>query len=1086
MIEKKLVKELCRKNEFYSRGQELLRSGYVKSIRCEGKNSQGREMVGIQARVQGSGISQYQVMASVDEEQSEIIHVSCTCPAFYNYEGICKHCAAVLLQYIQNRDSRNVLADSSAGRGVMPGRSSSYGLSRLLNQYKEKERLVYSQMEMNGTIGLEPRLSVAYGQIHVEFKIGNKRKYVLKNITSFTDALRRREWVSYGKELEFYHTPEAFTRTGRALAEFLMLEVENQNRGKQIRNFHDKNANRYVPVHSGNMDRFFAALGKETFEVEMNYSHRGNWRLSDEKYLPRITIQGQSDGALLEAEEVFYTYGSDWAYLWKDGVIYRDSIEHVRDIRPFWDYMSSYKYESFFVSKGELPAFCRNLLPVLEKHCQVKKQSFLEKLYLPPEPEYEIYLDAPDRQTVVCEMYVRYDELKYNIFDKPRMIENRDELAELKQKEHVRLWFQNTDVHKKQMILSGDDEKLYELLTEGMEELSQTGTVYVSDRLKSIQVNPAPAVSVGVSLKGELLELTLNSEEMPLEELLDILASCQEKRRFVRLKSGDFLSMEDNGLTVLSGIQKSLSVSAGAWEQGSIFLPKYRALYLDGELKERNGFHAVKNRSFKALVRNMKTVEDNDFEVPSSLEKVLREYQKQGFLWLKTLNANGFGGILADDMGLGKTLQVIAFLLSEFIDAEPSENKRCLIVAPASLVFNWRSEIERFAPVLCVKTVTGTADERKLCIREAGNRDILLTSYDLLKRDIDCYAGVRFYCQVIDEAQYIKNHNTQAARAVKEIEAGFRLALTGTPVENRLSELWSIFDYLMPGFLYAYQRFREDIELPIVQNQEEAPMRRLQKMIAPFVLRRLKKDVLTDLPDKLEENMYAGLEGEQQKLYDAHVQRMRMMLDKTSEEEFKTAKIQILAELTKLRQLCCDPSLLFENYQANSAKMDMCMDLIRNAVSSGHKLLLFSQFTSMLDVIRAELEKEGIGYYLLTGSTSKEKRMQMVGQFNEDDTPVFCISLKAGGTGLNLTAADIVIHYDPWWNLAVQNQATDRAHRIGQTNVVSVYKLIVKGTIEDNIIKLQEKKKELAEQVLGGEGMGSGSFTREELLELLQ
>ncbi len=959
-------------------------------------------------------------------------------------------------------------------------------------------------MEMNGTIELEPRLSVAYGQIHVEFKIGNKRKYVLKNITSFTDALRRREWVSYGKELEFYHTPEAFTRTGRALAEFLMLEVENQNRGKQIRNFYDKNANRYVPVHSGNMDRFFAALGKETFEVEMNYSHRGNWRLSDEKYLPRITIQGQSDGALLEAEEVFYTYGSDWAYLWKDGVIYRDSIEHVRDIRPFWDYMSSYKYESFFVSKGELPAFCRNLLPVLEKHCQVKKQSFLEKLYLPPEPEYEIYLDAPDRQTVVCEMYVRYDELKYNIFDKPRMIENRDELAELKQKEHVRLWFQNTDVHKKQMILSGDDEKLYELLTEGMEELSQTGTVYVSDRLKSIQVNPAPAVSVGVSLKGELLELTLNSEEMPLEELLDILASCQEKRRFVRLKSGDFLSMEDNGLTVLSGIQKSLSVSAGAWEQGSIFLPKYRALYLDGELKERNGFHAVKNRSFKALVRNMKTVEDNDFEVPSSLEKVLREYQKQGFLWLKTLNANGFGGILADDMGLGKTLQVIAFLLSEQEERSRIQKQQeeeqgqkgslpesihtnfALIVCPASLVYNWESEIRRFAPSLHGVVLTGTAKERARILETAQEKDILITSYDLLRRDVELYENHWFHYEILDEAQYIKNHNTKAARGAKAVRAGFKAALTGTPVENRLSELWSIFDYLMPGFLHSYSRFREETEIPVVINQEEEAAGRLRNMIRPFVLRRLKKDVLRDLPDKMEEAVFARMEGEQNKLYAAHVQRMKRMLDDQTEAEFAAQKIQILAELTRLRQLCCDPSLIYENYKGESAKLLMCMDLIQNAMDGGHRILVFSQFTSMLARIQEQLQKEGISYLSLTGAVSKERRVEMVNQFQEGNIPVFCISLKAGGTGLNLTAADIVIHYDPWWNVAVQNQATDRAHRIGQKNPVTVYKLIAQGTIEENILRLQEKKSELAEQLLGKEGFEGVKFTREEMIRLLE
>ena len=322
---------------------------------------------------------------------------------------------------------------------------------------------------------------------------------------------------------------------------------------------------------------------------------------------------------------------------------------------------------------------------------------------------------------------------------------------------------------------------------------------------------------------------------------------------------------------------------------------------------------------------------------------------------------------------------------------------------------------------------------------------------------------------------------------MKKIKADTRFALTGTPVENRLSELWSIFDYLMPGFLYSYSRFREELEVQIVQHESEEASERLRKMIRPFVLRRLKKDVLRDLPDKLEENMYTRLEGEQQKLYDAHVKRMKLLLDKQSEEEFNTSKIVILSELTKLRQICCDPALLFEEYKGESAKLEMCVDLIRNAVENGHKILVFSQFTTMLSRLADRLENEETAYYMLTGSTGKEKRAKLVEEFNKEDNPtaVFLISLKAGGTGLNLTTADIVIHYDPWWNLAVQNQATDRAHRIGQKNVVNVYKLIAKDTIEENIVKLQEKKHALADQILNGADMGSGSFSREEILELL-
>lgn len=977
--------------------------------------------------------------------------------------------------------------ESSAGKGITPGRSSSYGLSNLLNHYKEKKRLAFEQTKLNGTIDLVPLVSVAYRQVYVEFKIGNKKKYVLKNVNSFAGAMRRNEWVVYGKELEFYHVLDVFTERGKALAEFLMMESENRSQSRQMRDYYDRKGDRYVKLHSGNLDEFFKAVGSQEFAVEINYNQSGRWHVSKEKYRPILRLEGQRDGVLLETEEIFYMEGGRHVYLWADGIVYQMPVEEAQEILPFWEHVSNYKYEEFFVSKSELPTFCRELLPVLECHYQVRKQQFSEKWYLPPEPEYEIYLDAPDRKTVICEMFVLYEGLKYNIFDKPRVIENRDELAELRQRERVRGWFQNIDFQKKQMILAGDDEKLYELLTEGMDELACLGTVFVSDKLKSIQVRPSPSISVGVALKGELLELTLDCQEMSLLEIAEILSSYQRKRKFFRLKSGDFLSMEEDGLAVLSKIQNGLSLSASQWRQGNISIPKYRALYLDGELKNSTRFHVVKNRDFKALVRNMKTVEDSDFEVPGSLEKVLREYQKQGFLWLKTLNAHGFGGILADDMGLGKTLQVIAFLLSEYevMPKEDGPDFFALIVCPGSLIYNWKNEMERFAPRLHAATVTGTVQEREEVLRAAGRGDILITSYDLLRRDAALYESYCFGYEIIDEAQYIKNHNTKAARAVKGIRAGFKTALTGTPIENRLSELWSIFDYIMPGFLYNYQRFRDEIEIPVVANQDSEAAEHLRQMIRPFVMRRLKKDVLKELPDKLEEAVFAYMGEEQERLYTAHLHRIRKMLEEQTEAELASQKIQILAELTRLRQLCCDPSLIYENYHGGSAKILLCMDLIRQALDGGHRILLFSQFTSMLEHLQQQMKREGIAHLSLTGADSKERRAELVETFQRGEIPVFCISLKAGGTGLNLTAADIVIHYDPWWNAAVQNQATDRAHRIGQKNPVTVYKLIAKDTIEENILKLQEKKKELAEQFLGGGDLEGMRLTKEEIMKLL-
>ena len=347
------------------------------------------------------------------------------------------------------------------------------------------------------------------------------------------------------------------------------------------------------------------------------------------------------------------------------------------------------------------------------------------------------------------------------------------------------------------------------------------------------------------------------------------------------------------------------------------------------------------------------------------------------------------------------------------------------------------------------------------------------------------YEDKQFAYQILDEAQYIKTHTTANAKACKVIKANHRFVLTGTPIENNLSELWSIFDYLMPGFLYNYDTFRRNYEVRIAKDNDERAAERLKQMIAPFILRRKKMDVLTDLPEKMEEIIKVKFENKQQKLYDSQVVKMTKKIEKTSNEAFNQSKIAILAELMKIRQICCEPSLVFEDYDGESAKREACMELIRNAIAEGHKILLFSQFTSMLEIIENELSSNGIDYYKITGQTKKEDRLQLVNMFNANDVPVFLISLKAGGTGLNLTGADIVIHYDPWWNVAAQNQATDRAHRIGQEKVVSVYKIIAEDTIEEKIVELQDKKQELAETLLNSDTVNISSLSKEELMELL-
>lgn len=1085
-------------NTFYARGVEIYNAGKIRKFQVEEMKN---NLWCITAQVKGSSRNVYNVGLVYDSEMNELTDSFCGCPAYYTYDNLCKHCVAVLLQFVDYEQrhpavfvNQNPWETEQNPPSVLTRPETTPALKGLLMKRFAERAFPMTYQEICGRVRLEPYLECWEDAAVVEFRIGITKMYVLKDVFEFRKHMMSMEEYSYGKNLTFPHVRGAFTEESLRYAEFILYWTGNNEEQYRTYSYYGYMSGvSYQKVRSMNLDMrelemFLDAARQQSFHANFFGGGEREWHIVEEVPKRRMTLTGGKNGIELKVSRHGGFMGEQYFYFPIDGVIYQEKLSELAPIREFLSCMEQEPDGTAFIQKEDAPVFCSQLLPALERFYECEKVNFDAADYLQSPASFEIYLDAPQRDFITCKLYALYGSGKYSVYGKEsgRPQASRDIFREMEVGQAVASYFNAYDEAGGMMALSGDEDKLYELIGEGLGRMQEFGEVFVSDALKKIRVSPAPKISMGVSLAGDMLELSMSAEDMPMEQLVEILSRYDRRKKYYRLKNGSFVDMAGGELETLARLKKELGITDKQLRQEQVVLPKYRALYLDGELKAQQMPGAVRDKNFRELVRNMKTVEDNAFEVPASLEDIMREYQKKGFLWIKTLKNNGFGGILADDMGLGKTLQVIAFLLSEFIDAGAYENKRCLIVAPASLVFNWSSEIERFAPVLSVRTVTGTAEERKRVIQESGERDILLTSYDLLRRDIDSYAGIRFYCQVIDEAQYIKNHNTQAARAVKEVEAAFKLALTGTPVENRLSELWSIFDYLMPGFLYAYQRFREEIELPVVQNQDENAMRRLQKMIGPFVLRRLKKDVLTDLPDKLEEAMYARLEGEQQKLYDAHVQRMRMMLDKTSEEEFKNSKIQILAELTKLRQLCCDPSLLFEGYQENSAKMDMCMDLVRNAINGGHKLLLFSQFTSMLDLIRAALEKEGIGYYLLTGNTPKEKRLQMVERFNQDDTPVFCISLKAGGTGLNLTAADIVIHYDPWWNLAVQNQATDRAHRIGQRNVVNVYKLIVKGTIEDNIMKLQEKKKELAEQVLGGEEVGSGSFTREELMELLR
>ena len=1079
----------------FQKGEKLYKEKKVHNLEYRMVSENKNPISEIHAMVVGSsGEHVYPVKVMVDEEYDNINSYECECEAYSSTEGMCKHCVAVLLEYINRRTAREVLDarwDKQERAEALKGRGTTQGLKNVIIRYGMRNNSEYLiPEEIYGQIEVEPSLEISYGTIKLEFKIGTQHKYVIKNIPNFVSAIQNTEKVRYGKKLEFYHNIQAFSPASRKLIDFIFERDEEQRRQMASSFQYYVNTPRYerdMRLDEVGIDGFFEAMMETEFQATIDMFEAKRWIVHKEERKPALSILGEASGVTLRMDVPKIIHGAKRDYICEDGHIYPMAAETKQKLEDFIRVMERQDYRMAYVAENEMPTFCRDMLPLIQEAFKVETTDFNQELYLPPKPEFELYIDKSKSDIVAAKLMVVYDDVKFNVMVKPELTQKRDIPSEIKIKNIVEQYFNGFDAKSNLLLIQKDEELLYNLVSGGLRRLSEIVTIYASEAFRKMKVVPSPTVSVGVALKSDLLELAIHSDQMPTDQLADLLAKYDRKKKFVRLKNGDFLNVHEDGLEILAELREGLHLTETQMKTGKVIIPKYRAMYLDASLKDKQFLIVDKNKEFKAMVRNMKTIEDSEYEVPESLKTTMREYQKNGYMWLKTLRQNGFGGILADDMGLGKTLQVISLLVSEHEDREREGKQagRSLVVCPASLVYNWKKEMERFAPQLNAVTVTGLAPERKKIIDRTSEGDVIITSYDLLKRDVELYDDLIFAIQIIDEAQFIKNSNTQAAKAVKKIKAGTKLALTGTPIENRLSELWSIFDYLMPDFLYTYAKFREDIETPIIQNHEKDKMQRLQRMIRPFILRRLKKQVLHDLPEKIEENLYACLEGEQSALYDANVQRMREAIDKKTDKEFQSERFQILAELTKLRQICCDPGLVFEDYEGESAKMDMCIELIQNAVNAGHKILLFSQFTTMLDNIQERLKKEEISFYSLTGSVNKEKRMQLVDKFNEDDTSVFCISLKAGGTGLNLTSADIVIHYDPWWNVAVQNQATDRAYRLGQENVVTVYKLVTEGTIEEKIVAIQEKKQKLAQDVLEGEGIDSTGFSREELLELL-
>lgn len=1047
--------ELLFSQKDFVRGKDYFRQGRVTELHTE--ELYNKEYIACTV----TGSEAYRTKFCLGDKS---VSVYCTCPRFAEVHT-CKHLAAGMLAYL-NRSRSGISANSD------------HVTQHLLREYMERAQ--HKTINEKKAV-LTPHLDfdkVYQNYPLISLQVGFERPYVVRNILTFLENVDQHKTETYGKGLTLYHGIEQFDAQSQQLIRLLMDQFamfrspgDGYYSSLQYAQFSTAQKNR-IKLTGSAFDRFFDIYLENTLECVSGSDTALRFTEGDpevtltikrKKREAEISVATKGKRTLFGNTQSLYAAGC--------GQLLRCSENFLDNAGPLLRHMD----RKMMVAFSDLPTFCSCILPRVQELIEIRDPDDLLHEYLPDECTPCFYFDANAEQQLLLRLTFRYGEHTFTPEGKPPKGVKRDLLVEDSARRLAEQYFAWTDGEG--FTLAGDDA-VFSFLTQDMVKFQEAGEVYISDRLKARRIQPS-RTAVGISVSGDLLKLNIDTGGFPPEELEALYQSLLRKRRYHRLADGRYLELNGSACETLAELSHMLQLSSKKLKNGEVELPAFRALYLDDLLADgKDGIQVRRDSQFRAMVRRFRALSEGEYTLPAEMEDVLRPYQQVGFQWLKTLESCGFGGILADEMGLGKTVQMIAFLSTV---PKKVTGLGSLVVCPASLVLNWRDELERFAPHLSVSLIMGTAAERRRRMDEGGNADVWVTSYELLRQDIDRYQGSEFYCCILDEGQHIKNRSTQLSRAVKQIDCRQRFVLTGTPIENRLSELWNLFDFLMPGYLFTHSGFLEKLEKPVVKSGDQEAIAQLRRLVQPFMLRRLKQDVLKELPPKIEHVHRISLSEEERKIYAASAHRTLRSMEAGAQ-----SKLAVLAALTQLRQICCTPELCFENYTGPSSKLDAAIELCSGMVENGHQILFFSQFTTMLDLVRSRLDALHISNFTLQGSTPKEKRAQLVKAFNAGEASVFLISLKAGGTGLNLTAADVVIHYDPWWNLAAQDQATDRSHRIGQQSRVQVYKLIAEDTIEERIMELQHKKSSLMDAVSDTSGAGILDMSKEDLLSLLK
>lgn len=1053
----------------------------------------------VQAKVYGRDVYDTKIQV----KDGEIQLIECDCPDYYNTYGVCKHTLATMLKF--NKDGLDYMQNKSKAVNVSNNNkynSFSKIVKTLYNEeLNEIDSDIDAELKNNSNIKIEPKIiyDKFSKEMKVDFKIGNKRMYKIKNLAEFYKLMINGEVYKYGERLEFIHKKEVFDENSQNLLQFLlkyseMIAFINSTANSNYRYYGKALNESSIIVGNTALDELFDILKNKKVNFEKDYTnvliefvdHDPNLEFNLEK----VDNDEYRIVADFDIYKIVILKGKDYKYVLTEDKLYKCTKKFENTTLKLVNIYRENFLTQILLNKKQLGDLFSVVIPRV-KDAVIIEDNIAEEVkeYQPEKLGVKVFLDFDEKGYLVADVRLCYGDNEFNPLDQneekqfkyPRNIIEETKAMNIFKKTGFMY-----DVKSIRFILP-DEDKIYDFLTNDINYYMKKFEVLATENFKKREILKPKFQTLGVKIENNLLSIDLSKINIDINELENVINKYKLKKRYYRLKDGSFLELQDNQeIDFIDRLISGGNIGFEDLKTGIIRLPVNRTLYLEQLLKQIKGTEIKKNAEYKNIVNGLDKNRFDENKVPNELKSILRSYQKVGFEWLKVLDEYRFGGILADDMGLGKTIQIISILLSYKQNVKNS--KTSIVISPSSLSLNWKNEIEKFAPSLNIKVIRGSSFERKKIIREIEKYDLIITSYDLLKRDIDDYKQKNYSFKYIiaDEAQYLKNNNTKNAKAIKALDSETRFALTGTPIENSLAELWSIFDFIMPGYLFGYKEFKNKFEIPIVKDQNQEAMGKLKMLIEPFVLRRTKKEVLTELPEKMVTVLNNEMEEEQRNIYLSYLLQVKQELqEEINVNGFEKSQIKVLAALTRLRQICCYPGLFIENYKGVSSKLEQCMEVIEDGVSAGHKILLFSSYTSMFEVIEKKLKQANINYFKLTGATKVDERIDLVNEFNNSsEVSVFLISLKAGGTGLNLTGADMVIHYDPWWNISAENQATDRAYRIGQKNNVQVYKLITKDSIEEKIYELQKRKEELTDNVLSTQMTFINKLSKDDVMNL--